>query len=87
MRVIQIFSLALVVFCGKALAVPLGKPGQEIHGMGIVVKEGHGQFGEKWSENEKDAGFPWKREEDEAGDGLKRPGGAWKRDEDELGDK
>lgn len=86
MRLAHILSLALVVSCGKGLAVPLGNAGQGRLEMTIAV-EGHcGQLGEKWIRSEDEAGYPWKRDEDESEDALKRPGNAWKRDEDEPED-
>ena len=87
MRIIHIFSLALVVSCGKGLAMPLGNAGQGRPEMSIAVKGDYPPSGEEWGRNEDKAGSPWKRDEDEPEDALKRPGDAWKRDEDELGDK
>ena len=76
MRPAQIL-LALVGFCGKGLAVPLGKTEQGRPEMSIAVRRDHSQLGEKWTRNEDEPGVFWKRDEEE-------PESPCKRDENEL---
>ena len=76
MRGVQILSVALVVFLGNGLAIPLGttelwRPETSIAGRGCIGK---------WKRDENEPKSVWERDEDE-------PGSKWKRDEDEPGSR
>ncbi|MCJ1451304.1 hypothetical protein MMC28_001640 [Mycoblastus sanguinarius] len=91
MRGAQIVSLALVIFCAKGLAVPLGKAELGRPDVRIAVRGYNDQLGERGIENQDEPESKRKRNEDEPETTWKRdedePGDPWKRDEDEPGVK